>query len=501
MKKLFVCIIFIITVFSTFAYAYDINIIVNDKILYPDTGPVNRDDRVLVPMRAIFEALGASIYWDQENYSVTAVSGTNAIRVKIDSKTVEYGIINSDGMPVFTVKRDTDVAPAIINDRTYVPVRAVSESIGADVSWHDISRTVIVNSRHQSHNHIFYSSVCDYNKVYKVDTNGAVRTKLSDTPAKEVYYDNGYVYFLSLDDALYRIRADGSGEVKLTDCKTEVIKIENGVVYCLEYADAHKGNMHIIDGNDTDIGYAMYPVVNGGYIYYNVPDSASMRAYNIKTADISDVTMYAGRTLYTYNCVFYGNLILVEDGEYFNNIFAFDADGSNKRAINKSVSRICKNQQYDDNIIYINGDNGQDIYCVKEDGSDDSEIIKMPADTIFVDVLLQNGNDIYYKNMYRKEIYRINLLEKNPVYAGYGDTLKISGDKLFIVYDGLYISDLYGKNQKQIYGKVSDFFAYAGSVYAKDASYNNIVKVGYEGDYINLTNDMVCSWAADMENR
>ncbi|MBQ7573033.1 MAG: DUF5050 domain-containing protein [Clostridia bacterium] len=498
MKKMLICVMLVITIFSVTAYADDINIIVNDTVLNPDTMPVNIDDRVLVPMRAIFESLGVRVEWDEATYSVTAINDTKALRLSIGNKTVEYGIINSDNAPVFTLKRDIDVAPMIINDRTYVPVRAVSEGVGADVSWHDGTKTVVVNSRQNGYNNVFYSSVSDYNKVYKVDTNGVSRVKLSDISAKDVYYDDGYVYFISADDMLYRVDVNGNNQIQLTDYKTEVIKIENEVVYCLEANEKHKGNLHIINGFDDDLGYVMYPVINNGYIYYNVPKSASMRALNIETGKASDVTMYDNQTLYTYNCMFYGDMILVEDGEYFNNIYAFDSDGANKRALNNSVSRICKNQQYDDNIIYINGDNGQNIYYVKTDKSVNEEVVHMPSDTIFVDVLAQNGDEIYYKNMYRKEIYRANIKTKNSRYIGYGDTLNLFDDKLFIIYDGLYVSNLDGQHQRQIYDKVSEFFAHEGFVYAKDSSYKNIIKSDYSGNCIYLTNDIAYSWDTDI---
>ena len=90
-----------------------------------DQQPIIEGDRVLVPLRAIFEALDASVEWDQETKTVTAEKGENTIELTI-------------GETAYTVngeEKEMDVAAQLVNDRTLVPIRVVSESLACEVEW------------------------------------------------------------------------------------------------------------------------------------------------------------------------------------------------------------------------------------------------------------------------------------------------------------------------------------------------------------------------------
>ncbi|MDD5944674.1 MAG: stalk domain-containing protein, partial [Clostridia bacterium] len=94
------------------------------------------EDRTLVPLRAIFEAMGAKVSWDSKLQKITAEFDTKTIIMFINNKA---GTVNGNAF-------NMDVAPKIINDRTMVPVRAIAEAVGATVSWDDASRTVDIRS-------------------------------------------------------------------------------------------------------------------------------------------------------------------------------------------------------------------------------------------------------------------------------------------------------------------------------------------------------------------
>jgi len=102
-----------------------------------DQNPVIKDDRTLVPVRAIFEALGATVGWEQETKTVTSTLGDKTINLTIGSN-----IMYVDGEAV-----ELDVAAEIMNDRTLVPARAVSEAFGCTVEWDDASKTVVIQSK------------------------------------------------------------------------------------------------------------------------------------------------------------------------------------------------------------------------------------------------------------------------------------------------------------------------------------------------------------------
>ena len=107
----------------------------NGLLLDPEgASPVIQNDRVLVPFRAIFEALSAEVFWDEQTATVTGKRGNTEIRLVIGSRTAY-----KNGMEIYL-----DAAPSIINGRTMAPLRFVAESLGADVSWAPGARTVTI---------------------------------------------------------------------------------------------------------------------------------------------------------------------------------------------------------------------------------------------------------------------------------------------------------------------------------------------------------------------
>ncbi|MGM9551225.1 MAG: leucine-rich repeat protein [Clostridia bacterium] len=94
--------------------------------------PVIKNDRTLVPLRSIFEALGTEVYWNEETRTVTAVTNDNKIVLTIGSDRI---LVNGE-------EKVLDAVPEIINDRTMIPLRAVSEAFGCSVHWNDDTQTV-----------------------------------------------------------------------------------------------------------------------------------------------------------------------------------------------------------------------------------------------------------------------------------------------------------------------------------------------------------------------
>ena len=116
----------------------EVHVIVDGKELQNlDMPAVIIDSRTLVPLRAIFESMGAKVSWD---------SGTQKITAEFDDGDTVIMFINNKAGVVNGNAFNMDVAPKIINDRTMVPVRAVAEAVGADVTWDDATRTVNIYS-------------------------------------------------------------------------------------------------------------------------------------------------------------------------------------------------------------------------------------------------------------------------------------------------------------------------------------------------------------------
>ncbi len=116
--------------------ANDIRIFVNGSYLQADCPPVIKDGRTLVPMRAIFEALGVEILWDDATKTVTATKGDTVISVQIGSS-----LMSVNGADI-----TLDVPAQIVDGRTMVPARAVSEALGCSVGWNNEARVVTVNN-------------------------------------------------------------------------------------------------------------------------------------------------------------------------------------------------------------------------------------------------------------------------------------------------------------------------------------------------------------------
>ena len=107
---------------------------INNKRINFDQQPIIKDGRTLVPVRAIFEAMGAVVGWDDQTRTV--VSERNGIIIKI---TIDNTTMYKNDMPI-----TIDVPAVIENSRTLVPVRAISEAFGAQVTWSDAERAVYI---------------------------------------------------------------------------------------------------------------------------------------------------------------------------------------------------------------------------------------------------------------------------------------------------------------------------------------------------------------------
>lgn len=109
---------------------------INGEPLTFDVSPLMKNDRVLVPMRAIFEALGAEVDWNDELQCATAKKDGNVIDVTV----------GSDNMLKNNEIVSLDAEACMLNDRTLVPLRAVSEALEARVEWLGDSNSVVITT-------------------------------------------------------------------------------------------------------------------------------------------------------------------------------------------------------------------------------------------------------------------------------------------------------------------------------------------------------------------
>ena len=103
------------------------DVTVNEDVIKNDVAPVIRNDRTLVPIRIATETLGGKVDWNDATKEVT---------LNIDGKEIK--------MTIGVILEKYGVAPEIINDRTYVPIRFVAEELGAEVQWNEETKTVTI---------------------------------------------------------------------------------------------------------------------------------------------------------------------------------------------------------------------------------------------------------------------------------------------------------------------------------------------------------------------
>ena len=101
------------------------------SVVWTDAAPfIDANDRTMVPLRAVGDALGLTVDWDGTKREAIFTNGTKTIYFPIDSSTGET--------------RTMDTAAVIVNDRTYAPVRYLAEFFGYAVDWDGVTRTVMI---------------------------------------------------------------------------------------------------------------------------------------------------------------------------------------------------------------------------------------------------------------------------------------------------------------------------------------------------------------------
>lgn len=115
------------------------NMYVNGKLVVLDSVPIIRNDRTLLPIRFVAEALGAQVGWDGATQKVTIQDRTTKIEMWINKPTA---LVN--GKTVYIDPANHKVTPILVNARTMVPVRFVAETLGATVEWNEKLQQVTI---------------------------------------------------------------------------------------------------------------------------------------------------------------------------------------------------------------------------------------------------------------------------------------------------------------------------------------------------------------------
>ena len=113
-----------------------IDVYVDNQKLELSNEPIIENDRTLIPMRSVFEALGANVQWIDSEKTAVAYKGLDVLQLAIDNNTM---LVNGGATALDTPAR-------LIDSKTYVPLRAVSENLNYEVEWDAKTRSIYITT-------------------------------------------------------------------------------------------------------------------------------------------------------------------------------------------------------------------------------------------------------------------------------------------------------------------------------------------------------------------
>lgn len=250
--------------------------------LDPSAPPLIESNRTLVPYRALLEAMGAKVLWDQEAMMATAVLGSNQVQVTIDNA---VGFVNG-------VAKNMDVPPRIVNDRTMIPLRFVMENLNCTVGWDQQTRTVsVITAKDSGMTRILSIALEETPTSYRVVATGGniitgtgtfayegperfgidIKNATFDQGVGKIAADNEYmtgVRYSQFNENTVRIVVDlkgkTAGKVSLsTDRKTVYLEFDKPDAPSNPEIPAEPGiPADPVDRGDTDVREARIPVLD-----------------------------------------------------------------------------------------------------------------------------------------------------------------------------------------------------------------------------------------------
>ena len=155
-----------------------ISVIVNDKRVEMEQPPIMYNGRVMVPLRDVFEALGVAVFY--EPGEINCVTKDTTVYITNNGM---YSSVGDYFLFVNDVEVEMDQPPIVYNGRTMVPVRVISESLGASVSWDKPSETVTVTANIKKESQLTKAEI------------DAANAFTFDAACKKVADNTIYIYF------------------------------------------------------------------------------------------------------------------------------------------------------------------------------------------------------------------------------------------------------------------------------------------------------------------
>ena len=144
MKKYILSLVMILLLMSANVYAQtkEVTVKVNNFVVESPVPAQIINDRTMLPMRSIFERIGANVTWIEGERIIFATKGSLLVTMQIDNKIMSVQNVGNDDI----IKIELDSPPVIVENSTIVPVRAVAESLGCNVEWDPLTYTVNIST-------------------------------------------------------------------------------------------------------------------------------------------------------------------------------------------------------------------------------------------------------------------------------------------------------------------------------------------------------------------
>ncbi len=345
MKKFLLTAVFVLSLAFSVSAEEAISLDIDGKAISCDTPPQIIDGRTMVPVRAIFEGVGASVDWNSEDKTITGKLGPVNVIMTIDSDTA---LVN--GSPV-----QMDCAPVIIDGRTLAPARYVAESFGCKVNWDGEKRAVSISTPLADKNITAEKPMAEKVTEKSTEATTAAETTTHPMYAYKTYYKPGtyevgkdmpageYVVFANPDAIgyLYKYAKDGTITARsgkrylysnyfsyndvITLSDKNYLDLSNAYAVPSEDVEAldlskngtFRAGKDISTGHMTFIRSAQTPIafVDAGYI----SDSEAQRTISYLVKDNGDsvvANIRGGMLVRTFGCDIYNaNLALVKSYE------------------------------------------------------------------------------------------------------------------------------------------------------------------------------------------
>lgn len=287
----------------------DIKVYVNDTRVQFDVAPIFINNRTMVPIRAVFEAMGADVQWNDSIKTAIITKAEKRVQIQLNNHSALV-----DGRSV-----QMDVPATGISGRILVPVRFISENLGLKVDWVNSTKTAFISEPSTPVNsgnlqnwgkftsdgvwnyHILQNNIlvrehgvtkkqekiadhiiCDLqldqewiycigtdkgiNKIIRLDKDNGVKEVLSEAAVNSFQLVNGWLYYSNAENSnlLYRTKSDGTETMKILRDGNFTPKswfVQNGFIY---YQDLRSRLIcrARIDGSETTVLSNVYGVSN-----------------------------------------------------------------------------------------------------------------------------------------------------------------------------------------------------------------------------------------------